>query len=37
MALSYGSEGIKQKDYQVYIGKYTVLLRLLLIIHWNTK
>lgn len=22
MALSYGSEGIKQKDYQVYIGKY---------------
>lgn len=23
MALSYGSEGIKQKDYQVYIGEYT--------------
>lgn len=22
MALSYGSEGIKQKDYQVYIGEY---------------
>lgn len=22
MALSYGSEGIKQKDYQVYIGQY---------------
>ena len=22
MALEYGSEGIKQKDYQVYIGKY---------------
>ena len=22
MALTYGSEGIKQKDYQVYIGKY---------------
>lgn len=23
MALTYGSEGIKQKDYQVYIGEYT--------------
>lgn len=23
MALSYGSEGIKQKDYKVYIGEYT--------------
>ena len=23
MALTYGSAGIKQKDYQVYIGEYT--------------
>ena len=27
MALSYGSEGIKQKDYQVYIGKYATTIK----------